>query len=1021
MVTAWLESPSTAAGVIRFVVAELGPQFTAAEAQTQVAASGFGDLLSKEFLDALGALDGDETLDKDQLLERFYEHHHDQMPAMPGEVVERGTKAEPEPAAGSCAASYASLAAKAKAITVHRAFRASIGILILGVVLITGMDANSSKGGKSEQAWMQTTEFIIIMVFVTEVVLKVVAQGLRPWRFLHINALPGTAPYSPHAHMQWLFNLRYWLAGLQGWNIFDFVVVVICVAQQVASDDIGNMVVLRMVRLVKVLQLFMEVDQIRAVLIGLADGMHSLIFILVVFSVIFYVYGLVGIHMFGVSDEFHFSNMGYALTTMARMAMGPWQDVLFINLYGCLDEKANLGTPQIQQKYCEEVEHPGLTGIVGSEDIMRRGAVLFYFITFKIVCGFVALSLLFGVITTAMSKALAETNAKKFEALRLKRQQGAHKQVLRRRNAARMEQEVDTVQRYSTKWWTISGKIEVKLEETGALDQPDGLRRRRVFVTQAKDLPLSDGTAQDPKPGDPYVLAFWNDEQIFKTDIVYNSVNPMWDESGIILIPPGGGELRLEVFDWDADDAILPGVRRCDAFQGEATISIGEDSESLGGAACAPTSKFYKLTEHMAQMAIDVTLLADAAEVMTAPPKERTQADLRIVARVLESIRWFQVNCPSSDALLQVSKYVKQKQYAAGEVLYEHGAKARSMYIVLSGSVVLQQPGGKVVARMGAGATLGERALMGDMDELLENVTDAYGSDSDQEAEIDGSKRYCTAVATSDAVVGRLTREKFYSVPNRRSGTAAGAGASVTGVMLGYKKKSLVAYRVANEDSFHWVILGCILIQAAVLGLETTVRNHELIDESNKPVWQVVNMVLLLIFTAEVVVKMFAYLNPWQQWSWFSDAWTLFDSTIVLMSWLPITPQGLLILRVLRLFRVLKEFNSLPQLQMIVNGLIDAVTGLWFVILLLALVLYFYSIVGLQMFGANDYRFGSLDTALLALTSVGTEGSWPNMMYTNMYGCRDYYTKGHRCCLDVPELGNDTTPYGMPLPLYFSS
>jgi hypothetical protein len=106
---------------------------------------------------------------------------------------------------------------------------------------------------------------------------------------------------------------------------------------------------------------------------------------------------------------------------------------------------------------------------------------------------------------------------------------------------------------------------------------------------------------------------------------------------------------------------------------------------------------------------------------------------------------------------------------------------------------------------------------------------------------------------------------------------------------------------------------------------------------------------------------------------------------------------------------------------MIVNGLIDAVTGLWFVILLLALVLYFYSIVGLQMFGANDYRFGSLDTALLALTSVGTEGSWPNMMYTNMYGCRDYYTKGHRCCLDVPELGNDTTPYGMPLPLYFSS
>ena len=28
----------------------------------------------------------------------------------------------------------------------------------------------------------------------------------------------------------------------------------------------------------------------------------------------------------------------------------------------------------------------------------------------------------------------------------------------------------------------------------------------------------------------------------------------------------------------------------------------------------------------------------------------------------------------------------------------------------------------------------------------------------------------------------------------------------------------------------------------------------------------------------------------------------------------------------------------------------------------------------------------------------------------------DYYTPGHRCCVDVPELGNDTTPFGMPLP-----
>jgi hypothetical protein len=220
--------------------------------------------------------------------------------------------------------------------------------------------------------------------------------------------------------MQWVFDFRHWLSGIQGWNLFDFLVVLVCIAQQTQGEDSGGMVVLRMVRLIKVLQIFMEIGQIRAVLIGLGDGLHSLIFILLVFSVIFYVYGLVGLYMFGTSDEFHYSNLGFAATTMARMAMGPWQDVLYINLYGCLDDKSQLPTPQIQEEYCSPEDHVG-NGL--NSDVWRKVAVLFYFITFKAVCGFVALSLLFGVITTAMSKALAETNASKFEALRLKRQE----------------------------------------------------------------------------------------------------------------------------------------------------------------------------------------------------------------------------------------------------------------------------------------------------------------------------------------------------------------------------------------------------------------------------------------------------------------------------------------------------------------------------------------------------------------------------------------------------------------------
>lgn len=590
MVTIWLQEPSTAAGVIRFVVAELGDTFSGSEVKAQISSSGFGGLMNKTFLDQLDLLSATEMLSRDGLLDLFYQHHADELPLMPGQFDDRPAAYKP-PAPGTCAASYEEVGLKAKHISEHSVFRGMIGLLVLGVVIITGVDTYVPKGDPddaaaiAEKAEAQLIEGVIIFVFFSEVVLKVVAQGMRPWRFLHVRLAMGTAQYTPHNHMQWVFDVRFWLKGIQGWNLFDFLVVLVCVAQQTQGADSGSMVVLRMVRLVKVLQIFMEIGQIRAVLIGLADGLHSLIFILLVFSVIFYVYGLVGIYMFGESDEFHFNNLGIAATTMARMAMGPWQDVLYINLYGCLDDKANLPTEQIQEKYCAAAFHEGPERDGRNDNLWRQAAVLVYFITFKAVCGFVALSLLFGVITTAISKALAETNTAKFESLRLKRQQGAHKILLRQRNAARMEAEVDIVQRYATKWWNVSGKVQLKIDTVAGVkdDEDTKHKRRRVYVTGATNLPLSDGNEKKPLAGDPYAIVYWNDEELFRTDIVYNSIAPLWDESGIIWIGEDGGTMRVEVFDWDKDESSLPGVARADSFQGEYTLSIGEREESLGG------------------------------------------------------------------------------------------------------------------------------------------------------------------------------------------------------------------------------------------------------------------------------------------------------------------------------------------------------------------------------------------------------------------------------------------------------
>eukprot|EP01045_Picozoa_sp_COSAG04_P004629 COSAG04_NODE_204_length_20429_cov_6.166896_10_plen_323_part_00 len=238
MVQTWLSEPASAAGVIRFVLSELGAQFSGAEAQSHISASGFRSLLSQDFLDRLDALDVHELLTQDGLLEIFYETHVDELPESPGTPrAKRGVAAggvggsAPEP--GSCADKYLQLSRTCALIVEHTAFRGLIGFLIFCVVVITGLQSYQELAS----GWLEAAEVVIVFVFFTEVVLKMVSHGLNPHHFFHLPTPTAAVPYAPSHHMQQLFRLRFWLKGVQGWNIFDMMVVGICVAQVSTSAD----------------------------------------------------------------------------------------------------------------------------------------------------------------------------------------------------------------------------------------------------------------------------------------------------------------------------------------------------------------------------------------------------------------------------------------------------------------------------------------------------------------------------------------------------------------------------------------------------------------------------------------------------------------------------------------------------------------------------------------------------------------------------------------------------------------
>lgn len=188
--------------------------------------------------------------------------------------------------------------------------------------------------------------------------------------------------------------------------------------------------------------------------------------------------------------------------------------------------------------------------------------------------------------------------------------------------------------------------------------------------------------------------------------------------------------------------------------------------------------------------------------------------------------------------------------------------------------------------------------------------------------------------------------------------------------------------------SFGNFMTAVILTASVNVGLQTEKRivdNHEVAVD----VLEMVDIVILVIFTAEVVLKLIAEgLHPLH---YFNDSWNVFDFIIVVGSYIPGAGNSVTMLRLLRLLRVLKLVKRLPQLAVIINALLNGMVSIAYVGLVLLLFFYLFSIIGMLIFSENDpWHFGSLHMAFLSLFQAATLDDWTILMYTNQYGCEKY-------------------------------
>jgi len=167
--------------------------------------------------------------------------------------------------------------------------------------------------------------------------------------------------------------------------------------------------------------------------------------------------------------------------------------------------------------------------------------------------------------------------------------------------------------------------------------------------------------------------------------------------------------------------------------------------------------------------------------------------------------------------------------------------------------------------------------------------------------------------------------------------------------------------------SFSRFIIGLIIINAAILGLETSPTI--MAQVGSILVWM--NKAILAVFVAEIALKLLAF-GP----RFFRSGWNVFDFLIVGVSLVPASGP-LEILRALRVLRVLRLLSQVPKLRVIIESLMRALPGMGWTTLLLMLVFYVFAVMGTMMFGqAFPELWGNLGRSLFTLFQVMTLESW---------------------------------------------
>ena len=110
-----------------------------------------------------------------------------------------------------------------------------------------------------------------------------------------------------------------------GWNIFDFLVIVFALIP--ATGEYA--MIARLARLLRVLRLISTIRDLRLIVAALVRSIPSVGHVMLLMSIIVYIYAIMGYHLFHQDDPDNWGNLGMSLLTLFNViTLEGWTDVM---------------------------------------------------------------------------------------------------------------------------------------------------------------------------------------------------------------------------------------------------------------------------------------------------------------------------------------------------------------------------------------------------------------------------------------------------------------------------------------------------------------------------------------------------------------------------------------------------------------------------------------------------------------------------------------------------------------------